>query len=669
MSRLVKRRKFTNRNKKIVFMLSICVLLFITIGYAYLSASLSINGNTTIASNSWDIHFANLSVTSGSVTASAPAAIQSGNTSISYSVELGLPGEYYEFSVDVVNGGTIPGKVSLVNIQGISNAAEPYLESSIKYTNGNPVQVDDLLNPGASKRIVVRVGYKEDLNSLPEDDIELDLELDITYTQADEEEITTDTIIQELIAENSSCFTKYEGQVTDQVGQTVTAQNVYFNKCADKRNIKFAGYCWQMIRTTETGGTKMIYNGEPVDGKCESSRADHKGIVQDDEVEEYTMNGSYLFGSSFTYDLDNDSFTLVETSTGTWDDYNYEDVIGKYTCMSNSTTCTTIYNINGYVSDTEALVTKYTIDTLDYAEIGKSSYNANSNSPATVGYMFNKVYNVMKGEIVVHEGETIKFGSEYIYNPITNRYTLTGITEEIAYSSTELEQDNLHYTCLNASGECVNIYFGTSFWISKHKVNIQYISISEGKGVEDALNEMLFDNDVNRHNSSIKGVVDSWYAQNLFDKTNYLEDAVYCNARNIVDSAGWDSDGPLNSDMYLDFNSRAEEYSLGCLNGTDQFSTANNLAKLAYPVGLINSDEVYYLSSTSLLAAKEYYWNLTPVDFRSYSNSVWFTDLEGGSFEAWQSYMNLGVRPVVSLKSSALITKGSGSEIDPWVVE
>ena len=97
--------------------------------------------------------------------------------------------------------------------------------------------------------------------------------------------------------------------------------------------------------------------------------------------------------------------------------------------------------------------------------------------------------------------------------------------------------------------------------------------------------------------------------------------------------------------------------------------TANNLAKLAYPVGLINSDEVYYLSSISLLATKEYYWNLTPLNFGGYFNSVWFTDLQGGSSEAWQTFMNVGVRPVVSLKSSALITKGSGSEIDPWVVE
>ena len=664
--------KFKRKDSQTVKILLLLLVLVIGIGYAYLTSNLSITGATAVAGNTWDIHFENVQISPGSVEATTPATINpSDNTRIDYAVLLSRPGKYYEFTVDMVNSGSLPGKVSLVDFSGISPEMEDVVDYSVVYTNNNsPVAINDVLSGGSSKNIKVRLLFKEDIEEEDLLDVAEDLSLsfEIVFVQSEEDEEITNAIIQQLKTENSSCFTKYEGQVTDQVGQTVTAQNVYFNKCADKRNIIFGGYCWQMIRTTETGGIKMIYNGEPVDGKCESSRADHKGIVQDDEVEDYTMNGSYLFGSSFTYDLDNDSFTLVETSTGTWDDYNYEDVIGKYTCMSNSTTCTTIYNINGYVSDNEALVTKYTIDTLDYAEIGKSSFNANSDSPATVGYMFNKVYNVVLDEIPVYGDKTIKFGSEYIYNPITNRYTLTGITEEIAYSSTELKQDNLHYTCLNASGECVNIYYVTSYWSRRSIVHIEYISISENKGVEDALNEMLFDNDVNRHNSSIKGVVDSWYAQNLFDKTNYLEDAVYCNARNIVDNAGWDPDGPF-GDGHLDFNSWAEEHSLGCLNGTDQFSTANNLAKLAYPVGLINSDEVYYLSSTSLLATKEYYWNLTPLNFGGYFNSVWFTDLQGGSSEAWQTFMNVGVRPVVSLKSIALITKGSGSEIDPWVVE
>ena len=30
-----------------------------------------------------------------------------------------------------------------------------------------------------------------------------------------------------------------------------------------KNNVFFANYCWQMIRTTDTGGVKLIFNGQP----------------------------------------------------------------------------------------------------------------------------------------------------------------------------------------------------------------------------------------------------------------------------------------------------------------------------------------------------------------------------------------------------------------------
>ena len=196
------------------------LVLLIGIGYAYLSSNLSITGSTNVVGNTWDIHFANLSVKTGSVTASTPAAIQSDTTSINYSVDLERPGDFYEFEVDIVNSGTLPGKVGLVNITGISSSVEEYLESSIKYINGNPVEVDDLLNPSATKRIVVRVGYKEDLNSLPEDDIELDLVFNATFTQTTEIEINAGNLLQNLAADNS-CVYKYTGSVTDSVGVTM----------------------------------------------------------------------------------------------------------------------------------------------------------------------------------------------------------------------------------------------------------------------------------------------------------------------------------------------------------------------------------------------------------------------------------------------------------------
>ena len=304
--KLRRRRKFVNRKREIMYISLFFMVIFISIGYAYLSRTLSITGSTEIAANSWDIHFANLSITEGSVEATTPAAIQSNTTSINYSVLLDLPGDFYEFSVDVVNAGTIPGKVSISNIQGISSAAEPYLESSIKYTNGNSVQTDDLLNPGSSKRIVVRVAYREDIDSLPDTNLVLDLVFNANYGQTTEIEVTTGDLLQNLLAEGSSCITKYTGQVTDQVGSTVTATNVYFDKCADKRNIIFNNMCWQIIRSTETGGIKMIYNGEPDgNGGCGSSRGDHKGIVGG-TYGTYThyfteINHQFLYATSFTY--------------------------------------------------------------------------------------------------------------------------------------------------------------------------------------------------------------------------------------------------------------------------------------------------------------------------------------------------------------------------------
>ena len=77
------------------------------------------------------------------------------------------------------------------------------------------------------------------------------------------------------LSENNSCMIKYQKEVTDQVGVTTTASKVYFDRCIDHRNIIFGNFCWQVVRTTETGGTKLIYNGEPVDGKCEGSRGDY----------------------------------------------------------------------------------------------------------------------------------------------------------------------------------------------------------------------------------------------------------------------------------------------------------------------------------------------------------------------------------------------------------
>ena len=55
---------------------------------------------------------------------------------------------------------------------------------------------------------------------------------------------------------------------------------VYFYRGSNalKNNLLYANFCWKMVRTTETGGVKVLYNGTPIDGKCTNTTEDSKII-------------------------------------------------------------------------------------------------------------------------------------------------------------------------------------------------------------------------------------------------------------------------------------------------------------------------------------------------------------------------------------------------------
>ncbi|MBS5720068.1 MAG: hypothetical protein KHW57_05325 [Clostridium sp.] len=94
--------------KKSSFAVPLLLLLVISIsiGYAALSITLNINGTSTIKKQTWSVYFDTLTVTSGSATATTPAAVDTGKTKVSYAVTLNTPGQFYEFTVAVKNAGT-----------------------------------------------------------------------------------------------------------------------------------------------------------------------------------------------------------------------------------------------------------------------------------------------------------------------------------------------------------------------------------------------------------------------------------------------------------------------------------------------------------------------------------------------------------------------------------
>lgn len=183
------RKKYEDNKKKILILL---LLLGIGIGYALLNANLSIAGVATVSSNTWDIHFENVQISSGSVTGDqvTKAATIETSTSVEYSIVLNAPGDYYEFTVDAKNGGSLDAMIgsisSKLNGQAITTLPN-YLNYSITYSDDLAIEPNHALAAGAKETYKVRIEFKRDISvsDLPSEYQVLSFTFGIVYVQSD----------------------------------------------------------------------------------------------------------------------------------------------------------------------------------------------------------------------------------------------------------------------------------------------------------------------------------------------------------------------------------------------------------------------------------------------------------------------------------------------------
>ncbi len=90
----------------------------------------------------------------------------------------------------------------------------------------------------------------------------------------------------------------------------------YYRGIIDNNNVSFAGFCWKIVRTTETGGVKLIYNGIPgSDGSCNNTEFDTViGLSEFNINDNYNAYEGYMYGvpNSNSY---NSEFALTNDST------------------------------------------------------------------------------------------------------------------------------------------------------------------------------------------------------------------------------------------------------------------------------------------------------------------------------------------------------------------
>ena len=213
-------------DKDNIKLILIILVVSLGIGYAYINSDLNINGTAKIKNANWDVHWANVQVKSGSVTGTnvVTAPTISNSTTVNFSVVLPTPGDYYEFTVDAVNEGSIDAMIdqidSKVNGESATNLPD-YLSYTVTYSDDMELEENHLLAASSIETYRVRIKYKDNITveQLPSTDQAINLKFSVTYRQANSNSIT--------VNHGTAIYTTSSETVT--IGEALPSTLVYYS--------------------------------------------------------------------------------------------------------------------------------------------------------------------------------------------------------------------------------------------------------------------------------------------------------------------------------------------------------------------------------------------------------------------------------------------------------
>ena len=180
-----------------------------------------------------------------------------------------------------------------------------------------------------------------------------------------------------------------------------------------------------------------------------------------------------------------------------------------------------------------------------------------------------------------------------------------------------------------------------------------------------------------QRSSAIKEMLDNWYSTYIENRNIHYEryidgNAGFCGDRSTYDGSGTGTATTVYGAYNRLFMNKAPI--LICKNASDLYTTSGSEAgnqALTYPVGLITADEVAIAGGLWTVANQSYYlytgqndWLMTPHYFGGNYAYVFGTS-SVGSINSWYVYNQIGIRPVINLKSDISLT-GTGSIDDPY---
>ncbi len=179
-------KKSLNASTLSILLLSIAFVVM-SVGFAAYAQTLNINGNVVAKKAEWKVQFKDntYAESTGSVEATSHTL---NTTTMKYDVTLN-PGEFYEFTVDVENAGTIAATLKSITLSSLTDVQKKYINYTVTYDgtaySATTTGLTNDLAAEAVKTVKVRVEYvfPDDAADLPTEDVTLSLTASLDYVQ------------------------------------------------------------------------------------------------------------------------------------------------------------------------------------------------------------------------------------------------------------------------------------------------------------------------------------------------------------------------------------------------------------------------------------------------------------------------------------------------------
>ena len=512
------------------------------------------------------------------------------------------------------------------------------------------------------------------------------------------------------------------------------------------------GVYWLRLDVNATNKTYTFYNIN-ISKNISSKNIGYKDVYG--EFPTYSRDGYMMLGWYLEDGTKVDSTSINYTKrdhsiTAKWSRYNYEvklNVVNGSGSATKTVEHGSSVSFTGISPSTGYSSSNPTISCTGGSLSGSTLTVSNVTSSRTCTVTFKKIAVPLYNQLLA-DNPTISTRTDFSTTfTNTNTGTLYKATESIAGGTAKdvyyfagdaknnwVKFGGFYWRIIrtNADGSIRMLYSGTSPDTTNGYIDKSAFNSSDDNsmyaGYMYGTSGTLASNRTNTNNSTIKGVVDTWYNNSLSSYTKYISTtAIYCNDREIGEGT-YVAQKELNKNSdsmiaFVDINDTSnliaapdfqynfkfsanirlldnKQPTYNCTNIKDAFSGSNTEAKLTYPIGLMTADEVvyagantmnswggssstanvwYYLNSTEgSITGSTNWWTITPsisAKVSSTNNSIYAAYVDNASLYVPDVYLgssplnNLkAVRPVISIKQCALWSSGSGSYISPYEV-